>query len=373
MVPFPALINVTPTSAPVPGGSFAMNLDPTFVIDQAFLSTAAVTIFDGFVAFLTEVTVTIAQVEMASKAGCSEVCVGGSFNVGGACTADVDCDEDGNQPYTGQCIGPPASLTVDNRALPVTLTVPNAPWPCSSDADCQDTNSSGTGICCTGAGAPNANCTAANECDPTTVPTQVTGGIELDNFDPVPYSCTVPSAAVTGDPVGIAATGIRAPAPGPADPATETYVRTDVGALTNVSFDCEAGTAKNPNTCTCPGVPNTSPITICQDTVNCVDAGGATCVVEQAQSTGDCIDPVPFTLKYDPIDTICDAVSVNAGESCTADTQCDAPCDTDTDQCADGTTCGVSGIGILNPDVDCDNANAGGGTCIPSTVIFLTL
>ncbi|MBW2719531.1 MAG: PKD domain-containing protein, partial [Deltaproteobacteria bacterium] len=65
LVPFPALVDVTPTSAPLASSAFTMDIQTAVILDPAFLQGAAGTLFAGFGLFLEEVTLTVAQTEVA--------------------------------------------------------------------------------------------------------------------------------------------------------------------------------------------------------------------------------------------------------------------------------------------------------------------
>jgi hypothetical protein len=289
----------------VGGLAFNADVDTIVALDEAFLQTAAETLFEGFSLFLTEVTLTVAQVEVDSLAGCA------------------------SNPV----------LSVDTN-VPRVEIVPNAPWSCTSDVDCQETNALSSGTCCTGAGAPNATCVAADECDPATVPTNVTGGIALNQFPQVAFSCTADAAPGT---LAVCTSGNRAPAVAPLATPSETYVRVNVGSLNNVSFDCEPGTPQNPN--------------VCDLTSECP----ATTICFMRECTG----PAAFTLPYDPTGDVCASQDANAGVACTSNADCDAACDPVTQLCGDSITPCTD---PNNPDDAC--AGAGGGTCAPACPQF---
>jgi hypothetical protein len=398
LVPFPTQLEVVPTSPALAGQTFSATIDPAVILDANFLQGAAATLFEGFAIYFTELNLTAAQVEVAATAGCTPLtCVGGTKD-GNTCTADVDCDNpapDDGQPYEGRCIAAPGSLTTDTGTLPRIITVPNAPWPCSTNADCEKTNQLDSGICCTGVGAPAqpgfcaggteapdtfcdtsltipipclgggtcvGTCFAAGECSIASVPPRITGGISLDSFDPVSYSCT---AGATGETISICTTGIRAASVAPTAPPSQTFVKVDVGALLNVGFDCETGAPQNPNDCEC----SKSNVSRCPQTGVTEITGacpeGALCFPANANTAkGVCSDPLPFTLKYDPTGTICAAIDGNAGDPCTTSADCYAPCDAVTEQCFDGFSCPPP-----NGTSKCDTH--GGGTCGPACAQFL--
>jgi len=349
-VPFPAQILVTPTSAPVAGLTFNADVTPTVVLDQVFLSGAAVTLFDGFGLFLTQVNLTVSQVEVASMAGCTvKACQGGDDD-GNACNTNADCAQIVDGPISN-CVANPV-LSVDSGTIPRVELIPNAPFACFTDQNCLDTHATATGTCCTGAGAPNASCVAANECDPMTVPTNVTGGVILDQYPTVGFSCTTDAAPGT---LAVCTTGNRAAAVSPSDSPTETFVKVDVGSLTNVAFDCEPGTPANPADCTCP-----TPGIACLNGVDCLFAPGF-CIVAVGETEGLCSSPPSQTLPYDPTGTICSPADTNAGVACVndagCDTECDITCNLGTGFCADGTT-------ACTDNTSCDT---GQGICADGT------
>jgi hypothetical protein len=318
---------------------------------------------------LTSVNLTESQVQVGSLAGCAigtGTCQGGADD-GIACTTNADCAQLADGPISNCMTG--GVIANDTGGLPRIELIPNAPWPCpagpgaAGDAQCAATNDLASGTC-----------VAGNTCDPTTVPTNVTGGVVLNSYATVGFGCT---AAASGT-LSICTTGIRAAAVGPGDPATETFVKVDVGSLTNVGFDCEPGSPSNPADCECPSA------SACLDGANCLFGIGI-CNVDAtvAPFTGTCADPPAQTLPYDSTSTICGPNDDNAGAACATsadcDTLCDVACDLGTGFCADGTTaCGTdvqcsTGQGICGDgSTACtdDTGCTGTGVCGPSCTQF---